>query len=109
MHRILDSKFSDLFLFGSFEITSNELHRDKTGFLHMRKTKTQINFAVTAKLISVFVLAILIVQSLCFLNPKFQASSRLLWLHSLLCVGPGRKPQRPVFSQQGSNKVRRRD
>ena len=42
-------------------------------------------------------------QSLYFLNPKFQASSHLLWLYSLVCVGPGRKPLRPVFSQRGSN------
>ena len=34
-----------------------------------------------------------IVQSLCFLNPKFQASSHLLYLYSLVCVGPGRKPE----------------
>ena len=34
--------------------------------------------------------------------PKFQASSHLLWLYSLICVGPGREPQRLVFSQQGS-------
>ena len=27
-----------------------------------------------------------------FLNPKFQASSHLLLLYSLVCVGPGRKP-----------------
>ena len=25
-----------------------------------------------------------------------------MWLHSLVCVGPGRKPRRPVFSQRGS-------
>ena len=37
-----------------------------------------------------------------FLNPKFQASSHLLWLYSPVCVGPGQKPQRPVFSQRGS-------
>ena len=43
-----------------------------------------------------------IVQSLYFLNPKFQASSHLLWLYSLVCVGPGRKPRRPVFSERGS-------
>ena len=66
------------------------------------KTKTQISFAVTAKLISAFVFATRIVQSLYFLNPKFQASSYLVWLYSLVCVGPGRKPRRPVFSQQGS-------
>ena len=34
-----------------------------------------------------------IVQSLFFLNPKFQASSHLLWLYSPVYVGPGRKPR----------------
>ena len=29
-------------------------------------------------------------------------SSHLLWLYSPVCVGPGRKPRRPVFSQRGS-------
>ena len=58
--------------------------------------------AVTAQLISAFVFAIRIVQSLYYLNPKFQASSHLLWLYSPVCVGPGRKPRRPVFSQRGS-------
>ena len=62
------------------------------------KTKTQISFAVTAKLISAFVFATQIVQSLYFLNPKFQASSHLLRLYSLVCVGPGRKPL-DLFSQ----------
>ena len=66
------------------------------------KTKTQISFAVTAKLVSAFVFATQIVQSLYFLNPKFQASSHLQWLYSLVCVGPGRKPRRPVFSERGS-------
>ena len=41
------------------------------------KTKTQISFAVTAKLISAFVFATWIVQYLFFLNTKFQASSHL--------------------------------
>ena len=36
------------------------------------------------------------------LSPKFQASSNLLWLNSPVCVGPGRKPQRRVFSQRDS-------
>ena len=67
----------------------------KPFFFAYVKTKMQISFAVTAKLISAFVFATRIVQSLHFLNPKFQASSRLLWLHSPVCVGPGRKPQRP--------------
>ena len=43
-----------------------------------------------------------IAQSLYFLNPKFQASSHLLWLHSPVCVGPGQKTRRPVFSERGS-------
>ena len=56
------------------------------------------------ELISAFVFATRIVQqSLYFLNPKFQVSSHLLSLYSLVCVGPGRKPRRPVFSQRGSN------
>ena len=54
------------------------------------KTKTQISVAVTAKLISAFVFAIRIVQTLYYLNSKFQASSHLLWLYSPVCVGPGR-------------------
>ena len=51
---------------------------------------------------STFVFAIRIVHFLYYLYPKFQASSHLLWLYSLVCVGPGRKPRRPVFSQRGS-------
>ena len=42
------------------------------------KTKAQTSFAVTVKLISVFVFATLIVQSLFFLHRKFEASSYLL-------------------------------
>ena len=57
---------------------------------------------VTAKLISAFVFATRIVQSLFYLNPKFQVSSHLLWLYIPVCVRPGRKPQRPVFSERGS-------
>ena len=57
---------------------------------------------LTAKLISAFVFARQIVQSVFYLNPKFQASSHLIGLYSLVCVGPGRKTRRPVFSQQGS-------
>ena len=45
------------------------------------KTKTQISLAVTAKLISAFVFATRIVQSLYFLNTKFHASSCFLLLH----------------------------
>ena len=60
------------------------------------------NREVTAKLISAFVFAIRILQFLYYLNPKFQASTHLLWLYSPVCVRPGRKPRRPVFSQRGS-------
>ena len=66
------------------------------------KTKTQIGFLVTSKLISAFDFAARIVQSLSFLNLKFQASNYLLQFYSPVCVGPGRKPRRPVFSQLGS-------
>ena len=41
------------------------------------KTKTQISCAVTVQ-ISAFVFATRIIQSLLFLNPKFQASSHVL-------------------------------
>ena len=56
------------------------------------KTKAQISFAVTAKLISAFVFATRIEQTLYFLNMKFHASSCLLWLYRPVCVGPVRKP-----------------
>ena len=39
-----------------------------------------------------FVFATRIVQFLCYLNPKFQASSSFLCLYRPVCVGPGRKP-----------------
>ena len=64
----------------------------KTNNLHMRKTKAQISFVVTAKLISAFVFATRIAQSLYFLNTKFRASSCFLILNSPVCVGPVRKP-----------------
>ena len=49
-------------------------------------------------------------QHLCFryidstipLLLKAEISSHLLWLYSSVCVGPDRKPRRPVFSQRGS-------
>ena len=43
--------------------------------------------------------------SLYYLNPKFQGSSHLMRLYSPVCVEPGRKPRRPVFSQRGSIKT----
>ena len=69
-----------------------ELHQEKTNILHMGKTKAQISFAVTAKLISIFVFTTRIIQFLYFLNPKFPVSSHLLCLYSLVCVRPGQNP-----------------
>ena len=51
----------------------------KPFFCIYAKTKTQISFAVTAKLISAFVFATQVIQSLYFLITKFQASSHLVW------------------------------
>ena len=45
-----------------------------------------------AQLIRTFVFTTQIVQFLYFPNSKFQSSNHLLWLYSLVCVGPGRKP-----------------
>ena len=55
-----------------------EPRHETKGCLHRCETKTQISFAVTAKLISAFVFAIPREQSLYFLNLKFQATSELL-------------------------------
>ena len=76
---------------GEKNVDSVSLVMRKPAFAYA-ETKTQISCAVTAQLISAFLFAILIVQSLYYLNPKFQASSHLLWLYRLVCVGPGRKP-----------------
>ena len=54
------------------------------------------------QLISAFVFTTQIVQFLYFRNPEFQASSHFLRLYSPVCVRPGQKPGRPVFSQRGS-------
>ena len=66
------------------------------------KTKAQISFAVTAKLISDFVFTTRIEQFLFFLKKKFQSSRLFLKVYRPVCVRPGRKPQRPVFSRRGS-------
>ena len=70
----------------------------KPAFCIYAKTKVQI----TTQLISTFVFATKLVQSLFFLNRKFQVSSCLLWLYSQVCVRPGPKPRRQVFSQRDS-------
>ena len=77
-----------------FNITSNDPRHEKTcvlqlslAILHMRKQRRRSASKV---------------QSLYFVNPKFQASSYLLLLYSLVCVAPGRIPRRPIFSERGS-------
>ena len=72
------------------EILHFEPRLDKTHFTYA-KTKAQISFAVTAKLVIAFVFVTGIVQFLYFLNPKFTASSHLHCLYSLVCVGPVQK------------------
>ena len=72
--------------------SASELHHKENQQSAYAKTKTQISFMVTTKLISTFVFATWIVQYLYFLNTKFQASSHLQWLHSLVCVRPGQNP-----------------
>ena len=57
---------------------TNEPRYEKTGFFAYAKTKTQTSFAVTVKLSSAFDFATRILQSLFYLNPKFQASSHIL-------------------------------
>ena len=71
--------------------------RKSTFYICENKDADQLRSNSTAQLISVFVFATRIVQFLYLPNPKFQASSYLLWLYS-------RKPRRPVFSQRGSNR-----
>ena len=53
------------------------------------KTKTQTNFAVTAKRFSAFGFSALIVKFLSYLCPTFQASSLLLRLYRLDYIRPG--------------------
>ena len=77
------------------EIHVHEPRHEKTCFLHIyAKTKVQISCAATVQMIS----AALIVKSLYFLNPKFQASDHHLWLYSPVVLKKGRKPQRQIFS-----------
>ena len=60
---------------------------EKTCFLPMRKQRCTFVFVTKKE------------QCLYIINPKFQASSHLLWLYSWVCVGGGWKPQGQVFSQ----------
>ena len=85
--RTLPSRLINAFVFCNQEIMSHVVR------------KPAFCICETTKLISAFVFAIPIVQSLCCLHPQFQASSHLVWLNRPVCVGPSRKPRRPVFSQ----------
>ena len=62
-------------------------------------------FVFIAQLISTFVFATRIVQLLHYLFPNFQDSSFLLWVYKPICVGPGRKSRKPVFSSRGAHIV----
>ena len=71
---------------------TNILHMLKfTGTLNKNQNKSICINKDADPLISTFVFTTWIVQSLSFLTPKFQASSHLLYLYSLVCVGPGWK------------------
>ena len=52
--------------------------------------------------------AIRIVQSLYYLNPKFQASIHLLWLYRPVSRGTGKKPE-DRFSHKEAHFIHRRD
>ena len=71
----------------------------KTSNLYMCQNKdTGQLCSVTAQVISAFVFLTQIVQSLFYLNTKFQASSLLEWLYRPVCVRPGPKPKLLVCS-----------
>ena len=85
---------------GKFEVGIGNVSRvvRKRFFLHMQKKDAdQLRGDLEAD------------QRLCFryigriipLRLKSQVSSHLLWLYSPICVRPGRKTRRPVFSQRG--------
>ena len=76
------------------------LHGKNQRFVYA-KTKAQISCVVTAQLICAFVFVTHIVLFRFYLYTKFQASSFMLSLYSLVC-GPGRKPKLLVFSCTGS-------
>ena len=59
----------------------------------MRKQRRRSDASYRVQLISTFVFASKIVQTLYFLNMKFQASSHLLWLYNLVCMDLVGKPE----------------
>ena len=83
----------------------NIFREESIKFVFLKNPPATINetaiVMVTAKLISAFVFATRIVQFIFYLNPKFQASSSLLCLYSLVSVGPVGKPH-CWFSQEAA-------
>ena len=73
-------------------LVRDERPHQKTKQSAYSKTKAQISFAVTAKLISAFVFATQIEKFLCFLNPKLPASSHFLCMYTSVCVESVWKP-----------------
>ena len=93
-------KMSNYFFPGQGQLYMSRIVRKRDFCLCENKGADQLRG--NPKLISAFVFAIRIVYFLFYLNPKFQASSSFLSLYRPVCVGPGRKPRRPVFSHRGS-------
>ena len=71
------------------------------------KTKAQISCTESAQLISAFVFYY--IDSTIPLLPKSDISSHLLWLYNSVCVGPGQKPLRQVFTHCRSSTVHKQD
>ena len=81
--------------------TKYEPSHGKSNNLHMQnKDADQLHCNCEAD--HIFVFTIRIVPFLYFVSPKFQASSLLLWMYSLVCVRSGCKPKLLVFSHTGS-------
>ena len=76
----------------------------KPAFCINAKTKTQISFAVTAELISAFVFATWIVQSLYFLNQNFKSLAIFSGCTAQLVSDLVKNPEDQfwVFPQRGS-------
>ena len=73
----------DFYHFSGVQII--EPHHEKTCSMQMQNQRRRSAAQLHAQLISAFVFATQIVQSLYFVNLKFQASSHLLCLYSPVC------------------------
>ena len=65
-------------------------------FLHMQKQRLR------SAVLTAFVFTTEIVPSLNILNPKFPASSHILWLYGPVCIRPGQEPRKQVLSWPSS-------